>query len=379
VKKGIVCCAIATLFSMVAIAAPPSSLPTTGVPIPQQIVALSEAVTPQQYAATIAAIRKEMAKPDSHELEEPGLGELKWIEIAKVPLGTIGNGFMVNFGHSPSCGNGGCPMWLLLPGPNGFQVAIKAGGWGFSVVRSGGSVPDIAFYWQMGAGETDVAQFHYAHGKFVGAPSEPAECGGEEDMRGVCAERSRWSQAIVWSIAPAEYESLARAMQRESASSRASVQFGQAHAIDFPLIGDTHVRVVGTGRCTPESNCTISIYGCKQTYPHSTSDNPVETNLPECEYWPMLRGVSGWGVANASDLTSDDPFSTRVSFVIAHTLSATEVELRRYSAMTQATGPQPGSTLLPDSCRIVISKTGKWPTHWDPNALTARTTPCTQR
>lgn len=341
---------------------------------------LSEASTPREYVAVLAAIKREMANPEvKEELEKgPGLGQLNWTTATRVPLGSLGPGIMVNFLHSPSCGTGGCPMWLFLHGPHGYRNVIKAAGWGFSLVASGGSVPDISFYWQMGASETDVGQYHYAHGKFVPVVPDPASCGGEDDIRGVCAGRS--SENWLWSITSAEYDSMrleVQAVAKPSALASQQISFDQAHAIDFSLVNDKIARIVGIGSCTPDSNCTISVYGCKKTYPRNTSLDigSIEAGLPKCEYWPMLRGVSGWGVADASDFDTD-PFSPQVALVIARRLSATEVELARYSVVTEPTGPQPGSTLLLDSCAVVRSKTGKWPAYWDTNVLEARPEAC---
>jgi hypothetical protein len=344
-------------------------------PLPKRIVPLSASVTPHEYAEIEAAIKKEMSKPQvTKELQRgAGLGPLNQIIVARVPLGTLGDGMMVNFRHSPSCGTGGCPMWLFLRGPQGYRNVIKEGGWGFSLAPSGqsSSVPDIAFYWQMGAGETDVAQYHFAQGEFVSVVASPAKCGDEDDTRGVCAGRS--SQRWVWSITSAEYDSLAREVQDDPKSPAVVQQpfSDEAHAIDFPLVNDKIARVVGLGRCTAESNCTISIYGCEQTYPHATYQDraSVMANLSQCEYWPMLRGVSGWGVTDVSDFTTD-PFSPRVAFVIARRLSATTVELTRYSIVTQPAGPNLGSTLLPDSCQVASLETAKSPDGYSPHLLT---------
>lgn len=350
------------------------TVPEAGFPLPKRIVPLAAAVTPREYGQIVTAIKNEMAKPQvGRELERgAGLGPLKQIIIARVPLGSLGDGMMVNFRHSPSCGTGGCPMWLFLRDPQGYRNAIRTGGWGFSLVPSGqsSSVPDIAFYWQMGAGETDVAQYHFDRGKFVPVVANPAKCGEQDDTRGVCAGRS--SRPWVWSITSAEYDSLAREIQDDPKSTAAAQQsyHDEAHAIDFPLVNDKIVRVVGLGHCTAESDCTISIYSCRQTFPHATSlDSAGVENAPQCEYWPMLRGVTGWGVANVSDFTTN-PFSPRVAFVVARHLSATKVELTRYSAVVQLAGPNLGGTLSPDSCQVAGIETGKSPDWYSPRLLT---------
>ena len=209
-----------------------------GFPLPKRIVPLSVSITPHEYAEIVAAIKKEMSKPQvTKELQRgAGLGPLKQIIIARVPLGTLGDGMMVNFRHSPSCGTGGCPMWLFLRSPQGYRSVIRTGGWGFSLVPSqSSSVPDIVFYWQMGAGETDISQYHFTQGKFVSVVANPAKCGDEDDTRGVCA--SRWSQHWVWSATSAEYDSLARELQDDPKSPAVVKQpfSDEAYAIDFPL------------------------------------------------------------------------------------------------------------------------------------------------
>jgi hypothetical protein len=44
------------------------------------------------------------------------------------------------------------------------------------------TVPDIVFYWQMGAGETDITQFHYSRGAYRDVAAHPSRCGGDDDM-----------------------------------------------------------------------------------------------------------------------------------------------------------------------------------------------------
>ena len=344
--------------------------------VPTQLVALSQLISPGEYTALIAAIRKEIAGPEVSRMMDEGLdpGDLNWITAVRVPLGSLHGAVMVNFGHSPSCGTGGCPMWLFVRDAEGYRSLIRAGGWGFSLQPSGGPVPDIAFYWQMGAGETDVSQFRFAKGKFVRMAAHPAKCGGEDDTRGVCAGRA--SQRWNWAITPAEYDSLQRELQPASGPLPASQSalFKDAHAVDFPLVGETIARVVGLGNCTSESDCRISIYGCKQTYPAGPSaERPA--NIPDCQYWPMLRDVGGWGVTSLGDV-SGDVFSPQFAFAVAQYRSGHEMELRRYSVVTKSAGPQPGSKLSPDGCLIVTPKTGNWAAEWDPAAIVASPKPC---
>ena len=365
----------------------PSSLASDGAkssafPLPERIAPLFEAVTPREYADVVTAIENELRKPAvSAELEQgAGLGPLNNIQVTRVRLGSL-EAEVVEFSHSGGCGNGGCPMWLFLRDPRGYRSAIRSGGWAFSTVSSGGPVPDVVFFGQSGAGETDVSQFHYVNGDFIGVPAKPEKCGGEDDLRGVCAARTSDADNWVTSVTLDEYNALWRAIQADpkkpsDAPSRHSF-YDNAHAITIPVVNDIVATAVGVGACTVESNCTISIYGCKQTYAKASSpDYDVTTsNIPKCDYWPLLRDVSGWGVANASDLATD-PFSPKTAFVIARRLSATDVQLTRYSVTTETGGPQPGSKLLPDACEIVTPKSGKWPARWDPTALSARPSPC---
>ena len=347
-------------------------------PIPQRVVSLSETLTPHQYTAVIAAIKREVAKPTvSKELEQgPGLGPLGWISAALVPLGSLGDGIMVNFGHSPSCGTGGCPMWLLLHDSFGYHVVIRGAGWGYSTMSLGNSVPDVAFYWQMSASETDISQYHFAKNEFVPITANPAKCDREDDKQGGCA--AIFSEHSVWSLTPAEYGALRRQVTAATKSSPAVSQptfANRAHALDFPLVNNKIARVVGIGDCTQHSNCKISIYGCNQSYLNPSSHDRAEESVPRCEYWPMLTGVSGWGVVNTSDWTTD-PFSPRLAFVIVRRLSAREMELERYSVASETTGRQPGDVLVSDSCEIVSPQSGRWAPHWDAQMLSARSEKC---
>lgn len=347
-----------------------------GFPIPAAVVALSRSITPHQYVEVVAAIKQEIAKPAvREELDKgAGLGTFDWISVSQVALGSLGEGLVVNFGHSPSCGNGGCPMWLLLRHSSRYTVAIRSGGWGYSLLHSAGSVPDIVFYWHMSAAETDVARYHYAKGRFIPVVARPDKCSGGEDEGGVCTENA--ALLPLWSITPAEYEGLALEVRAGSSHRNSQPSFADAaHALDFRLVNDTIARVVGIGNCTIESNCAISIYSCNQTYPAAGSANLTEANLPRCEYWPMLTGVSGWGVANVSDWDSD-PFSPKVAFVIARRLSATEVELKKYTAPSPPAGPQPGKMLTLDSCEVVSPRNEGHLSPWDPEMLRVRPEPC---
>lgn len=326
--------------------------------MPSQLVALSDAVTPREYVALMDAIRRETEKPEIRDMYAgQELGPLDWISAAKVPFGSLGLAMVVNFDHSELCGNGGCPMWVFVHGPGGYRNVIKDGGWGFSLEPSGRPVPDIAFYWSMGAGEIVVGRYHYAKGKFVSVAAKRARCTEENKNRGVCAApfKQRW----VWSIAPAEYEALRKEIGAPVAGTGGEQLFDDAHAVDIPLVGEEFARVVGLGNCSHATNCTISIYGgCEGTY---TNRGGEGDHLPDCQYWPMLKGVSGWGVANDRDFDSD-PASHRVGFVIARRRSADEVELIRYSAATRPDGLEPGTKLVRGSCEVVTSKSRTRPT-----------------
>jgi hypothetical protein len=340
---------------------------SAGFPIPQHMLSIADVVTPAEYAGVVAAIQREIAMPAvSKELDEgPGLGPLDLISATRVMLGSLGDGIVVDFAHAPSCGNGGCPMWLLLSGPHGYRVAIKSGGWGYTLVNTAGSVPDIAFYWQMGAGETDVSQYHYSRSKFVPVAAKPPKCGDEDDKRGVCAGRA--ANDAVRTITPAQYDSLPQGVKAAQSFS------DHAHAFDLQMVNDKIARVVGVGACTRDGDCQISIYGCKESYPRPGSSDLA--NVAHCEYWPMLTGVSGWGVANVSDWTTD-PFSPRVALVVVRRVSSSEAELIRYSMASSSAGPEPGKALLPDACEVVAVKNGKWKSEWDARDLTVETKAC---
>jgi hypothetical protein len=63
---------------------------------------------------------------------------------------------------SELCGaTGNCPMALYLPGERGLHGALHFGGWGFSLLPSGGDVPDIVDAWNMSAGEEILNRFRF--------------------------------------------------------------------------------------------------------------------------------------------------------------------------------------------------------------------------
>ena len=155
--------------------------------IPTEMTAMSAAVTPREYAEIIASINRIAKQPEvAQELDQgAGLGDLNLISVTRVPLGSLGDGMMVEF-HA-GCGTGGCPLWLLLRGTQGYKRAFCAGAWGFSLQPSGSTVPDIALYWHMSAGETDISRYHYAAGKFVPVKGNPDTCETDGDKQGACA------------------------------------------------------------------------------------------------------------------------------------------------------------------------------------------------
>jgi hypothetical protein len=219
----------------------------------------------------------------------------------------------------------------------------------------------------MSAGETDISRYHYAGGKFVPVKGNPDKCETDGDKQGACAAIDS-AIGLARTITPAEYDGLWQGFEKAEKPGPSRQEFNaKTHAIDFPLVGDRIAIAVGSGDCKPPSNCTISIYGCKASY--------VEGNIPQCEYWPMLRGVSGWGVTRARDWESD-PFSMRAGFVIARSISATEVELSRYSVRLTDIGPKAGTQLTRDACKMVSVKSGKLPGQWNAAEFVAQGRAC---
>jgi hypothetical protein len=177
--------------------------------------------------------------------------------------------------------------------------------------------------------------------------------------------------SVTWiaAITRSDYDSLLRQMETEvqRAAFDKKTFLTRAHAADFGLVNQTLARIVGMGSCSNGSDCEISIYGCELSYSRD--------GTPQCNYWPMLRDVKGYAVANTSDYKSD-VFAPRVSFVIARHNSQTEAELKRYSVITDSIGPHPGDKLVPDACEIVKSKRGSVPSDWTPESLIVASTTC---
>lgn len=337
-------------------------------PVPAHIVTFSDVVTPQEYAKAIRAIRTYTARPAVQQALEEGAGieDLDWIYASRVSLGALGEGLVVNFLHSAACGTGGCPMWLLVRDQDAYKVAVPGAGWGYWLKSSGGPVPDLILYWQMGVGDTDVAHYRYGGGKFIGVRASPERCAQGTDT-GDCAGIENASHIGDWTVAPAEYASLDEQFKTATvpALKHLTGEFAErAHAIDLRLVNNEVARVVGVGDCRREGNCTISIYGCNQTYPNVGSLDPEKVNLPACRLWPMLTGVSGWGVANVSDWSGEwvgNIFSMRLSFVVARRISDGKTELARYSAFVKASDPKADVKLTLDSCEVLDGSVGAQP------------------
>lgn len=276
-------------------------------------------------------------------------------------------------------------MWLLAPDQSGYRVVLTGGGGMYRLANSGTSVPDIIFYWHMSADEQSASRFHYADGKFTTTRKNQTVCVGNAD-KGDCASRGDALHRPAWTIAPAQYSELAKYLNSGPVptSTQSSQAFTEhAHSLDFNLLSNNAVaRVVGIGDCTPQSNCTISIYACSQTYPNANSGNMVEENLPACQLWPMLTDVSGWGVAYKGDRSK---FLPTFSFIIARHLSSSETDYIRYTATRnlilshRTTGPlvlQPGTKLVPDSCEIASADRISQPEHPNRQLSVTRPEPC---
>lgn len=161
----------AILFFLLAAATPVAArvLPNP-FPVPW-LTRFAPPVTPAEYAAIRRAVS-----------DEPSLGPLSKIQASRVDLGALGEALAVAFRGSPNCGaTGNCPIWVFERGRGGrMRRIIEAGGWGFATLPSKGSVPQIAFYWNLAADWDDVTVFRYVRGGFVRQPD--LQCRYNEDL-----------------------------------------------------------------------------------------------------------------------------------------------------------------------------------------------------
>lgn len=340
-----------------------------GFEIPVTLQSLGDAVTPSEYAQLKPAIET-WEREHTQELQEGmGLGDLSRIEGTRVNLGALGEGMMVSFGNSsPPCGaTGNCPMALFVHGPRGYRLAVMSGGWGYALLSSGGPVPDVAFYWNMSAAESDAQAFHFVHGAFVAASG--AACTDEDSRNPICAAMNKALQnARSMAVSPAEYESLRAAVKanpgKQSSPQTQQTSFDGAHAIGVFRMQLVSATAVGMGPCGANRNCDISIYA---RHPEGQS------------YFPLLRNVSGWGVAGGTLL---DTTPTQVAFIMARHLSPNQDLLTRYVARLATTNHlgdlNQNSQLHPDACEIVTPTSGHWPAQWDASALVSHPVPCSE-
>ncbi|MGH9402093.1 MAG: hypothetical protein ACRD2P_08305 [Terriglobia bacterium] len=298
--------------------------------------------------------------------EGAGIGDLSRIEATRVNLGSLDEGVIVSFDRAPACGaTGNCPMALLVRGANGYRVALMSGGWGYALLPSGGAVPDIAFYWNMSAFESDAQLFHFAHGRFT--TESRTTCTETNSGNPICAAMGTALQNTHrMAVSPAEYDALRPAvepsLQGQSPVSAPGFSFDDTHAIGIFGMQLVSATVVTTGACGSNRNCNISIYA---------------RHRGDRTYWPILRNVNGWGVAEGT-LIGAAP--TQVAFVVARHMSANQDLLTRYVvplAVTNHLGDLTHSRrLLPDACEIVTPKSGHWPAQWNAAALVAHPVPC---
>ena len=146
-------------------------------PLQKQIIRLTDQLTSRQYREARQAVRREVRHPRTRMLTEPEaiLRGLDVMRAAKVSLGSLGEGLMVEF-TADVCGTGGCPMWLLVPQEGGgYRVALQAFGWGFTLRPRASGVPDVLFFARMGAANTEVGHYRYVSGSF--RPVRGAESG----------------------------------------------------------------------------------------------------------------------------------------------------------------------------------------------------------
>ncbi|MGH9773192.1 MAG: hypothetical protein ACRD4Q_16100, partial [Candidatus Acidiferrales bacterium] len=344
-----------------------------GFPIPTGMFTLRNVVTPGEYAQLKVAIASWKREHAQEPQEGEGIGALNRIEAARINLGALGEGMVVSFGNSsPPCGGtGNCPMALFVSGVKGYRLALMAGGWGYALLPSSGRVPDIAFYWNMSAGESDAQVYHYAHGQF--AATCRAACTGKSSSA-ICAAEDKASQnAQEMRVSPAEYDALRPAveadLEKQAPMLAAQYPFKDARALNLGGSNLALVTALALGTPGANRNCRISIYAHHYQGGFSL--------YGEGSYWPILDQVSGWGVARS-------PFSglagNQVSYVIARRLSPNQDELTRYTmTLTRYDSTYElthSSRLLPDACEIVAPKSGHWPPQWNAAALVAHPVPC---
>ncbi|MGH9448986.1 MAG: hypothetical protein ACRD11_00425 [Terriglobia bacterium] len=236
-----------------------------GFPIPARMLPLGNAVTPGEYAQFELAIKSYCNRAKARDLQTgPCLGtNFTHIQAGRVKLGALGEEFVVSFSHSSGCGNGGCPMALFVREAKGYRLTVMSGGGGYALLPSGGPVPDVAFYWNMGGGDTTVQSFHYAHGKF--APAGNADCTPKNNPSPVCAGIGEARSTISeMTIAPAEYDALRPVfeadIERQSPTLAAQLPFKDAHALNFGGSNLALVTALTLGPCGASRNCRISIY-----------------------------------------------------------------------------------------------------------------------
>jgi len=324
-----------------------SRIKPVGFPVPSRILQLGQAVTPGEYAQLRQAIMVNWQREKTKVMRiGPALGtDFTHIIAARVHLGALGEGLVVEFAHSPQCGaTGNCPMAVYIRVPNGYRRVISAGGGGYAVLPSGGPVPDVAIYGSASAFETSAELYHYTDGQFVAGRG--ATCTGKSTSA-ICAARIGYPQALSEAISPAEYAALRPLVESDFEKQSPAL----ARRYSYDSAHGTHTAI-GLGPCGYNRNCRIWIYG--RSYRN-----------PKNKRWLMLSNVTGWGIGGRG-------------LVIARRLSPGEDELTRYKVLPSGQGVNwnPAGRMVPAACEIVTPKSGRWPARWDAAALVERPVSC---
>lgn len=322
--------------------------------IPPTIIPIGDAVTPAEYAQLMPAIETWEREHAQALREGMGLGDLNRIAAAHVNLGSLGEAIIAWFRVSGS-------MALFTPEAKGYHLALMGGGWGYALLPSGGSVPDVAFYSKAGPLGSGAQLYHFAHGEFV--TTNHAACTGANSRNAICAALGRaLANMRGMAISPSEYDALRPAVEAAPGkpSTARSRPFDNAHAVGVLGMQLVSATAVGMGACSASHNCDISIYARE-----------------DGRDWPLLRAASGWGVTSGR-LMGAAP--AQVAFIVARHLPANQDLLTRYISPLATTNHlgdlTHSSRLLPDACEIVTPKSGHWPAQWDAAALTAQPVPC---
>lgn len=351
--------------------------------LPRQLVQVDSGITMDEFEALRAAVTAD-AKLNRDDVGPFDIKQFDDLNVTPVALGKAGRGFVVYFNTSEFCGaTGNCPMALYLPGERGLYAALHFGGWGFTLLPSGGDVPDIVFAWNMSCCEQILNRLRFNSGKFSGIACDDEETGQPDedgtDQHSVPkvkpCETSGGKSSLPTFTPPTDFGGgtpvPTYTQMRQLAKVAEITPTAQAFG-SMPVVQVGHWLIVCERR---ESNdecnaaATPLIGQPSGRFPGTTLGDVV------------LRDVQGAFVAASETDGAARDAVQYPALILARMVAPEQMKLTKYREPAPPSfPPEPrqlrGEALVTVGCEVASPKQGRWPAEWKPDALRVHAIPC---